>query len=123
MDLAYLKCVFFFYISGYCPGENKLLTKLMLSLTCTWSCPACEVIPPPLPSSEHAMITKKASVMDNSLKAFWEDLKKEFATTGQLSLALSQLRAEIKREIFTHASAIASRVSHIENSFQYACFV
>jgi len=57
------------WICGECldlsPGENKLLTKLMLSLTCTWSCPACEVIPPPLPSSEHAMITKKDNVMDN----------------------------------------------------------
>jgi hypothetical protein len=42
------------------------------------------------------MINKLASVMDNSLKSFREDLKQEFATTSQLTQTLSQLRTDIK---------------------------
>jgi hypothetical protein len=78
------------WICGECldlsPGEYKLLSKMMQSLTCSWSCPACKVNPPP--SSEQAMINKLVSVMDNSLKSFREDLEEEFTTTSQLTQTL-----------------------------------
>ena len=64
-------CVEFLDLS---PSEYKLLSKIMLSLTRTWSFPAFKVSPPPPPSNEQAMIAKLASVMDNPLK-FREDLK------------------------------------------------
>ena len=113
------------WICGECldlsPGEYKLLSKMMQSLTCSWSCPACKVNPPPPHSSEQAMINKLASVMDNSLKSFREDLKQEFATTSQLTQTLSQLRTDIKSDISAQVSDIANRVSHIENSLQSVC--
>jgi hypothetical protein len=64
------------------------------------------------------MINKLASVTDNSLKSFREDLKQEFVTTSQLTQTLSQLRTDIKSDISAQVSDNANRVSHIENSLQ-----
>ena len=109
------------------PGEYKLLSKMMMPLTWLRSCPASNISPPPPPSSEKTMAAKLASVNNNSLKTFREDLKKEFATTSQLPLVFSQLRTDFSAQV----SAIASRVSPSElplapltesNVCQIACF-